>query len=204
MTKVLGLTGGIATGKTAVAKLFLARGAVVIDADQVAHQVVQKGQPGLTKVIEVFGTGILTPTGELDRAKLGKIVFADAHQLELLNAATHPLIREQILAAIADYQAQGYPLVVADVPLLLESDYRSICDAVLVTDIPLDMQVRRVMSRDHLTSEAAQQRINSQLDRRARLDAADFVIDTSGNLVQLESTFDELWESDKFQKFLIS
>lgn len=204
MTKVLGLTGGIAAGKTAVGQLFQARGAVLIDADQVARQVVQKSQPGLAEIVVLFGTTILNAAGELDRSKLGRLVFSDPSQLNRLNAVIQPRIRQEIINQSAAYRAQGYPLVVVMIPLLYEMNYETICDAVLDVDIPLELQVKRVMMRDHLTIVEAKQRITAQLSREQRLSRADFILDTSGNLLQLQENFDELWDRDDFQTFLMS
>lgn len=204
MTKVLGLTGGIAAGKTAVGQLFQARGAVLIDADQVARQVVQKSQPGLAEIVALFGTTILNAAGELDRSKLGRLVFSDPSQLNRLNAVIQPRIRQEIINQSAAYRAQGYPLVVVMIPLLYEMNYETICDAVLDVDIPLELQVKRVMMRDHLTIDEAKQRITAQLSREQRLSRADFILDTSGNLLQLQENFDELWDRDDFQTFLMS
>lgn len=204
MTKVLGLTGGIATGKTAVGQLFQARGAVLIDADQVARQVVQKSQPGLAEIMALFGITILNAAGELDRSKLGRLVFSDPSQLNRLNAVIQPRIRQEIINQSTAYRAQGYPLVVVMIPLLYEMNYETICDAVLDVDIPLELQVKRVMMRDHLTIDEAKQRITAQLSREQRLSRADFILDTSGNLLQLQENFDELWDRDNFQTFLMS
>lgn len=204
MTKVLGLTGGIAAGKTAVGQLFQARGAVLIDADQVARQVVQKSQPGLAEIVALFGTTILNAAGELDRSKLGRLVFSDPSQLNRLNAVIQPRIRQEIINQSAAYRAQGYPLVVVMIPLLYEMNYETICDAVLDVDIPLELQVKRVRMRDHLTIDEAKQRITAQLSREQRLSRADFILDTSGNLLQLQENFDELWDRDDFQTFLMS
>jgi dephospho-CoA kinase len=204
MTKVLGLTGGIAAGKTAVGQLFQARGAVLIDADQVARQVVQKSQPGLAEIVALFGITILNAAGELDRSKLGRLVFSDPSQLNRLNAVIQPRIRQEIINQSAAYRAQGYPLVVVMIPLLYEMNYETICDAVLDVDIPLELQVKRVMMRDHLTIDEAKQRITAQLSREQRLSRADFILDTSGNLLQLQENFDELWDRDDFQTFLMS
>lgn len=204
MTKVLGLTGGIAAGKTAVGQLFQARGAVLIDADQVARQVVQKSQPGLAEIVALFGTTILNAAGELDRSKLGRLVFSDPSQLNRLNAVIQPRIRQEIINQSTAYRAQGYPLVVVMIPLLYEMNYETICDAVLDVDIPLELQVKRVMMRDHLTIDEAKQRITAQLSREQRLSRADFILDTSGNLLQLQENFDELWDRDDFQTFLMS
>lgn len=204
MTKVLGLTGGIAAGKTAVGQLFQARGAVLIDADQVARQVVQKSQPGLAEIVALFGITILNAAGELDRSKLGRLVFSDPSQLNRLNAVIQPRIRQEIINQSAAYRAQGYPLVVVMIPLLYEMNYETICDAVLDVDIPLELQVKRVMMRDHLTIVEAKQRITAQLSREQRLSRADFILDTSGNLLQLQENFDELWDRDDFQTFLMS
>ncbi|WP_125606542.1 dephospho-CoA kinase [Lapidilactobacillus bayanensis] len=202
MSKVLGLTGGIASGKSTVAALFKKKGAAVIDADLIAHQLVEPQQPGLAAIIATFGQDYLLADGHLNRQKLGQLVFNDPQALFKLDELTHPLIRQEILRQTATYRASGQCLIVYDIPLLFETGYQPLCDAVLVVDVQPAVQLARVEYRDHLDEKAAQARIAAQMDREERLARADFVLDTSKTTAELPFTFTKLWQSAAFQNFL--
>lgn len=202
MSKVLGLTGGIASGKSAVSALFKKQGAAVIDADLIAHQIVEPNQPGLTAIIAAFGSDYLSADGRLNRQKLGQLVFADPEALEKLDQLTHPLIRREILRQTAAYRAADRDLIVYDIPLLFETGYDQLCDAVLVVDVAPQIQLARVEQRDHLTEAAAKSRIAAQMSHDERLARADFVLDTSKPIDDLPKTFTAFWHSSAFQKFL--
>ncbi|QVQ53069.1 dephospho-CoA kinase [Spiractinospora alimapuensis] len=187
----VGLTGGIGSGKSEVARRLAARGAVVVDADQVAREVVAPGTPGLRAVVERFGTEVLRPDGALDRERLGRLVFADADELAALNAIVHPRVaaRTQELVAAAPDDA----VVVYDVPLLVENDLGPDFDVVVVVDAPEDVRLARLV-RDRGMDEAhAKERIAAQASRERRLAAADHVIDNSGALTDLDSRVEALW-----------
>ena len=178
--KVLGLTGGIGSGKSMVASMFAQLGADVIDADQLARDVVEPGQPALVEIATAFGRDVLLPDGRLDRGKLGRIIFADPVARGKLNAITHPRIRERIDAEIAARGSRPGVLVV-DIPLLYENDRTRTVETVIVVWIDSKTQLRRLNERDGLTEEEARQRIAAQMpldEKRAR---ADVVIDNSGS-----------------------
>jgi dephospho-CoA kinase len=174
----VGLTGGIASGKSLVANAFAKLGAELIDTDQIAREVVAPGQPGLEAVRAAFGDGILTPRGELDRPALRKLVFADAAKRRQLDELLHPLIRRRTLERLA--QASG-PYAVVAVPLLVETDFGELVDRVLVVDCPVPLQLERLIRRDGLPRDEALAMIAAQTDRATRLRAAHDVIDNSGD-----------------------
>jgi dephospho-CoA kinase len=178
--KVLGLTGGIGSGKSMVASMFAQLGAAVIDADQLARDVVEPGQPALDEIATTFGRDILLPDGRLDRGKLARIIFADPVARGKLNAITHPRIRERMDAAIAA-RASRPGVLIADIPLLYENERTGTVEAVIVVWVDPETQLRRLLERDRLTGDEARQRIAAQMpldEKRAR---ADVVIDNSGS-----------------------
>lgn len=175
----VGLTGGIASGKTAVAQMLAAQGAGVVDTDLVAREVVAPGTPGLAAVREAFGSTVLAPDGTLDRGKLRAIVFADAGQRTRLERTLHPLIRAATLSRLRALEA---PYAVVVVPLLVETDFIELVDRVLVVDCAPEIQIERVMRRDGVTRPEAEAILAAQTDRATRLQAADDVIDNSGDL----------------------
>ena len=187
----VGLTGGIGSGKSAVADLLAGNGAVVIDADQLARAAVAPGTPGLAAVVAGFGEGVLTPNGELDRAALGEIVFADAAARARLNAIVHPEVRR--LAAAQEELAPSDAVVVHVIPLLVETGQQGAFDAVVVVDVDPAIQLDRIQRRDGLPADQARARMNAQADRATRLAAADFVIDNSGSPDDLAARVEELW-----------
>ncbi len=190
MLKV-GLTGGIGSGKSEVARLLAAHGAIVVDADWIAREVVEPGTPGLARVVEEFGSGVLRPDGSLDREKLAGIVFADSERLQALNRIVHPLVRERTEELVA--QAPPDAVVVHDVPLLVENRMAPLYDLVVVVDAPVETQVERLVRRRGMTEEAARARIAAQASREERRAVADVVIDNSGSLADLKRQVDELW-----------
>lgn len=175
----VGLTGGIACGKSLVADMFAALGAALVDTDVIAREVVAPGEPVLEEIIASFGDGILDSRGALDRAKMRALVFDDAARRHVLERILHPRIREKALAAMAD--ARG-PYVIAVVPLLLETGFAALVDRVLVVDCPADLQLERLMRRDGLDAEQARAMLGAQIGRDERLRAADDVIDNGGTL----------------------
>jgi dephospho-CoA kinase len=187
----VGLTGGIGSGKSEVARRLVAHGAVLIDADLVAREVVEPGTPGLAAVVAEFGDDVLRSDGTLDRERLGSIVFADAARLAALNAIVHPLVgrRMQELNDAAPADA----IVVYDVPLLTENDLAGTYDAVVVVDAPVETQIARLVGVRAMTEEAARARIAAQATREQRRAVADYVIDNSGTLGELSAQVDALW-----------
>ncbi len=178
--KVLGLTGGIGSGKSMVARMFAQLGADVIDADQLAREVVEPGQPALEEIAAAFGQEILLPDGRLNRSKLAGIIFADVGARARLNAITHPRIRERMDAEIAARRS-GSGVLIVDIPLLYENARTAAVETVIVVWVDPETQLRRLQERDGLTLEQARQRIAAQMpldEKRAR---ADLVIDNSGS-----------------------
>lgn len=180
----IGLTGGIASGKSAVADTLAELGASVIDTDILAREVVAPGTAGLDEVAAAFGTQVLTPDGQLDRRALRDIVFANDDQRRQLEAILHPRIRAAALEAAAD--ASG-SYVVFVVPLLIETNFVELVDRVLVVDCDPATQIARVMARDNSSADDAARIIRSQLDRSSRLAAADDVLVNDGSLQELQS-----------------
>jgi dephospho-CoA kinase len=178
--KVLGLTGGIGSGKSMVASMFAQLGADVIDADRLARQVVEPGQPALKEIATAFGTEILLPDGRLDRGKLARIIFADPVARGMLNAITHPRIRERMDAEISARRSRAGVLVV-DIPLLYENDRTRAVETVIVVWVDPKTQLRRLQERDGLSVEDARQRIAAQMPLDAKRARADVVIDNSGS-----------------------
>ncbi|HSN10667.1 MAG TPA: dephospho-CoA kinase [Propionibacteriaceae bacterium] len=188
---VVGLTGGIASGKSTVAKLLEARGAVVVDADVLAREVVAKGEPLLDLVAQRFGSAVLTPDGSLDRAALGRIVFADERARKDLEAMIHPAVRRR--AEQLEAEASDGSVVVHVIPLLVETGQSDRFDLVVVVDADEATQLTRMRARDALDEPQARARIAAQATREDRLAVADVVVDNSGTPEHLEAQVDALW-----------
>jgi len=186
------LTGGIGSGKSTVAALLADRGAVVVDADAIAREIVEPGQPALEEIVKSFGAGVLTPDGRLDRAALAKIVFADAAALARLNAITHPRIAAVSAERLASASAEA--VVVYDMPLLVEQGpaAQEGWDAIVVVDAPEYLRVARLVERG-LSEEDARARVDAQASRADRLAVADHVLDNGGGLTDLQAQVDDLW-----------
>jgi dephospho-CoA kinase len=190
----VGLTGGIGSGKSEVARRLAEHGAVLIDADVAARRVVEPGSPGLAQVAAAFGDEMLRPDASLNRERLGEIVFADPGLRTKLNAIVHPLVREWMeKAERAAVQADGDAIVVHDVPLLAESRGKTGFDAVIVVDAPPDLQVERLVKLRGMAREQARARMAAQASREQRLAVADIVIDNSGTLDDLDRRVAEVW-----------
>ena len=174
----VGLTGGVASGKSSVAALMAELGAVVIDADRLAREVVSRGTPGLAAVVAEFGEQLLDEQGELDRPALGAVVFADSAARRRLEAIVHPLVR----ARAAELEASARPdaLVVHDIPLLVETGQAGSFDAVVVVDVPVETQLARMTQLRGMSLEDAQARVAAQATREERLAAATYVVDNGG------------------------
>ncbi|MET7885332.1 dephospho-CoA kinase [Streptomyces avermitilis] len=190
MLKV-GLTGGIGAGKSEVSRLLVEHGAVLIDADRIAREVVAPGTPGLAAVVEAFGTDVLAPDGSLDRPKLGSIVFTDPDELAVLNSIVHPLVgarsRELETAAAAD------AVVIDDVPLLAENGLAPLYDLVVVVDARPETQLDRLVRLRGMTEQDARARMAAQATREKRLAIADVVIDNDVPLEELERRVGDVW-----------
>ena len=188
---LIALTGGIASGKTAVAELFAKLGVPVLDTDQIAREVVAPGMPALAQLVAEFGPGILDAHGGLDRARMRERVFADPAQRRKLEAITHPAIREELArraaaaAADSDYQIHV-------IPLLVETGRAEMYDRVLVVDCPEEAQIERLVARDGTSREQAEEILGAQTSRAERLNAAHDVIENTGTLADLERFVDTL------------
>ncbi|MFF4980119.1 dephospho-CoA kinase [Streptomyces sp. NPDC001046] len=190
MLKV-GLTGGIGAGKSEVSRLLVECGAVLIDADRIAREVVAPGTPGLAAVVDAFGEEILTEDGGLDRPKLGSIVFADAAELATLNAIVHPLVGER--SRELEEAAAEDAVVLHDVPLLTENGLAPLYDLVIVVDASADTQLDRLVRLRGMTEEDARARMAAQATREERRAIADIVIDNDVPLAELEQRVREVW-----------
>ena len=191
----VGLTGGIGAGKSEVSRQLARHGAVVIDADVIAREVVEPGTPGLAAIVERFGEGVLAADGSLDREGLGRLVFGDPDKRAVLNAIVHPLVGEATtarFAAIMDTDPDA--IVVHDVPLLVEAGLGRAYDAVVVVATDPETQVRRLVEQRGMVESDARARIAAQASPAERLAVADYVIDNSGSLAALRERVDEVWE----------
>jgi len=193
VAKIIGLTGGIASGKSAVADALRARGAAIVDADLVARQVVEPGQPALADLVARFGSQILGADGRLDRKALGERVFADPAARADLNRITHPRIAAASQAEIARHVQHGAPVVFYEAALLVENRAHEWLDAVIVVAAPPDVQKVRLMARDGLDEAAALARLAAQLPLEDKLKVATWVIDNHGDRVALAAQIDALW-----------
>jgi dephospho-CoA kinase len=190
---VVGLTGGIGSGKSTVAALLAARGAVVVDADLLAREAVAPGTRGLADVVARFGPAVLAPDGTLNRQALADLVFADPAALADLNAIVHPVVRAAIADRLAALDGGPAPLVVLEIPLLVESGRSYGASAVIVVDCPEEVAVRRLVEGRGMDEADARRRMAAQASRADRLAAADLVIDNSGSRDELEREVDRAW-----------
>ncbi|GGH57963.1 dephospho-CoA kinase [Paenibacillus silvae] len=183
----IGLTGGIATGKSSVSAYLASKGALLIDADVIAREVMMPGHPVLAAAVQRFGQAILNADGTLDRKKLGSIVFQHPEERKALEAITHPAIRKEMRERAAAYEMQ-YPdkLVVSDIPLLYESGLEDGFEEIMVVYVPREVQLERLMSRDQMTLADAEARIAAQMDIERKKERANIVIDNSGSWAQTE------------------
>ncbi|MER5180740.1 dephospho-CoA kinase [Streptomyces sp. NPDC002896] len=187
----VGLTGGIGAGKSEVSRLLVECGAVLIDADKIAREVVEPGTPGLATIVEAFGEEVLHADGSLDRPKLGTIVFADADRLALLNSIVHPLVRAR--SAELEAAAPDDAVVIHDVPLLAENTLAPLYDVVVVVDASPETQLDRLVRLRRMTEEDARARMAAQATRERRLEIADIVIDNDVPLAELREQVHAVW-----------
>ena len=188
----IGLTGGIGSGKSTVAARLAELGAVVIDSDLLAREVVSVDNPGLARVVERFGPAVLAADGTLDRPGLGRLVFGDPAALADLNAIVHPLVRARSETLTAEAAAAGAVAVVHDIPLLVENKLAAGYDAVIVVETPLELRLRRLAGRG-LDAETARARIAAQATDEERRAVADIVLDNSGTVAELTAQVDAAW-----------
>ncbi|QAY66555.1 dephospho-CoA kinase [Paenibacillus protaetiae] len=192
----IGLTGGIATGKSTIARMLVEQGAYLVDADQVAREVVLPGEPALEAIASLFGQAVLQEDGSLNRQALGSIVFQDRALLAKLESITHPAIRKRMQERIHSYLAQNPGgLAVADVPLLYETGQEALYDGIMVAYVPEQLQLERLMARNAMPKEEAQRRIRLQMDIEEKKRRADWVIDNSGSLEDTRRQLELFWTS---------
>ena len=193
--QLIGLTGGIASGKSTIASRLASRGAVIVDADLIAREVVEPGRPALAAIAERFGDGVIAADGSLDRPALGAIVFGDTEALQALNGITHPAVMAESTARFrAAGEADPDAIVVYDVPLLVESANEYRFDRVVVAHADADTRIRRLVELRGMDRAEAERRIRSQASDEERLAVADVVIDTGGTLAHTLEQVDALWE----------
>ncbi|MDH6532959.1 dephospho-CoA kinase [Aurantimicrobium minutum] len=188
---LIGLTGGIGSGKSTIARRLAEHGAHIVDADQIAREVVEPGTPALAEIIAHFGAGVLNSDGSLNRSALGEIVFTDETQREMLNSIVHPAVHRRTSELFA--QAPVGSVVVYDVPLLVEANSRYSFDAIVVASAPESIRVERLMEHRGMLESEALSRIQSQAPEEERLKIANHVIDTSGNINHTYAQVDALW-----------
>jgi len=193
MTKVIGLTGGIGSGKSTVSQCLAELGAVIIDADKVGHEAFEPDTQAWHEVVATFGRQILTPAGEIDRKKLGEIVFNQPESLSRLNQIMHPRMHDMIKAQIDEYRRQGADVVVLEAAILIEANWTSLVDEVWVTVAPEAMVLGRLKKQRALDEAQTLARIRSQLSTEERAKHADVVINNNGELDEMKAKVKELW-----------
>ena len=191
--KVIGLTGGIGSGKSTVSGFLAELGAVIIDADRVGHEALKPDTEIWREVVAAFGRGILNPGGDIDRKKLGEIVFGDSECLSRLNQIMHPRMHDMVEAELEEYRRQGVAVVVLEAPLLIEADWTSLVDEVWVTVAAESTVLRRLKEKFGLSERESLARIHCQLPSEEKMKHADVVIDTDCSLDELRARVGELW-----------
>lgn len=195
----LGLTGGIATGKTTISNYLKTKGIPVLDADEYARKVVEPGTPGLTDIVNTFGKQVLQSDGSLNRKLLGQIIFNDMTARQKLNDITHLRIQQMMTDELQKLAKDKTPLVILDIPLLLENHNIAGADAIMVVTVPESIQLNRLMQRNNLTKEEAQRRIDAQMPLSEKEKLADFIVDNSGTiantLTQVDKVIQNITES---------
>ncbi len=195
-----GVTGSVATGKSLAADFFSSNGAILIDADIIAHDVVKQGRAAWREIVDTLGDNILQPDGEIDRKELGQIIFNDPAQKQHLNRIVHPRVFEEItsrLAALTNDTGKKDAVVLLDVPLLFETNMSRDISDIIVVYVPPDIQLERLMKRDNINEKEAMARINAQMPVEEKREMANFVIDNSGSVEQSGSQVDAIYSSLK-------
>lgn len=201
MTLVIGLTGGIASGKSTVSQMIKEKGIRVVDADIIAKEAVSKGSPALHQIVQTFGEEVLQPNGELNRQQLGAIIFSDEEKRKKLNAIVHPEVRKEMLKQRDEGVSNNETFVVLDIPLLFESKLEGLVDRIIVVYTTPELQLSRLMNRNDLSEEEALNRIHSQQSLEEKCQKADRVIENTKDLAfirkQLENILNEWEHTDK-------
>lgn len=192
---VIGLTGSIGTGKSDVARLLEGLGAAIIDVDQVGHEAYKPDSEIWREVVKAFGEGILQPNKEIDRRKLGALVFSDPEQLTVLNKIMHPRMARKVAEELERFRSEGVGVAVVEAALLFEAGWDTLTHEVWATDSPLEAVIERLQARNGMSAEEVLKRVESQMDRSERLARADVVVDNSGDQAALEVTVYKLWDS---------
>ncbi len=191
--RVIGLTGGIAAGKSTIAQILAELGAVVIDADKVGHEAYRRGTEAWRALVAHFGDGILTPDGEIDRRKLGAIVFADPDQRKALQDIVWPRMKEMIRQRLAELRAAGVQVAVIEAAVLIEAGWTDLVDEVWVVQVPEEVALRRLVARNNLSEADARARIRAQLSNAERAAHADVIIDNSGTVAEARARVERAW-----------
>ncbi|CCQ93605.1 Dephospho-CoA kinase [[Clostridium] ultunense Esp] len=196
---IIGLTGGIATGKSTVSALLASRGAYLIDSDQIARQVVERGEPAYEEIVKHFGKQVLLPDGQIDRKELGRIVFANPEERAILEKITHPHIFREIKKRIEVAKAEGKKLIFLDVPLLFETGLDRQVDLTLLIDTDERIQLERLIKRDQLSREEAERRIEAQMPMGEKRKKADYILSNRGSIKELEEEVERFlkWVEEK-------
>lgn len=195
--KIIGLTGNIASGKSAVGEIFKKLGATVIDADQAARSVVEPEKPAWKEIVDKFGSGVLNPDGTIDREKLGEVIFNEEAKRKVLNDITHPRILDELSERIERNRLEGKDAVIIEAALIVEKggSLREIIDALIVVSSDRESRIKRLGSRSGYTRQEALSRINSQMSSAQKEKHADYVIDNSGSLEDTERQVLKIWEN---------
>lgn len=193
--RVIGLTGGIASGKSTVAAMLRELGAPVVDADELARRVVEPGSAGLAAIVEYFGPQVLDAAGALDRKQLGARVFADPEARAALNAITHPRIAELSQREIARHAGAGAPVVIYEAALIVENGLQRGLDGLIVVSVPVEVQLERLIARDGLGEDEARARLAAQLPLADKVAVADHVIDNAGTVEETRAQVARVWEA---------
>lgn len=194
MTLVVGLTGGIATGKSTVAQMFVDKGIPVIDTDTIARDLLHKGTDPHAAVVDAFGNDILLTDGQINRKMLGRIIFGDPNKRKTLNDIVHPHVLRIVETEIERYKELGQPIVVVDVPLLFESGFDEVCDKTIVVYTSPEQQLKRLVERDVIQTEYAQMKIAAQMSVEDKAKRADYVIDNSFSILKTKKDFVKILE----------
>ncbi|MBO0992307.1 dephospho-CoA kinase [Bacillus sp. SD088] len=192
MFMMVGLTGGIASGKSTVSQMFKEKDFVIIDADIASRKVVEPEQPAYREIVQVFGESILLPNQWLDRAKLGSIIFSDEAKRQTLNSIVHPAVREQMESWKNEALAAGKQTIIHDIPLLFENKLTHLVEKTVVVFVEEQVQLARLMERNKLSESEANARISSQMSLREKAKLADAVIDNNGEIAETKSQIEEL------------
>lgn len=191
--RVIGLTGGIAAGKSTISQILAELGAVVIDADKVGHEAYRRGTEAWQALVAHFGEGILAPDGEIDRRKLGAIVFADPAERRALQDIVWPRMKEMIRQRLAELRANGTRVAVVEAAVLIEAGWTDLVDEVWVVQVPEEVALRRLVARNNLPEADARARIRAQLTNAERAARADVVIDNSGTVAEARAQVERAW-----------